>query len=116
MLYCFHNFTISEGYDMKGKINAITNILFYIGLGLFFLFHIVPVLMNIFFSVIDYGKKIRFLGLQHYILLFKDKLFITAFSNNIIFFSSNPDISNLLISDFMKDSFFCSPSRLYNCQ
>jgi len=71
---------------MKGKINAITNILFYIGLGLFFLFHIVPVLMNIFFSVIDYGKKIRFLGLQHYILLFKDKLFITAFSNNIIFF------------------------------
>jgi len=45
---------------MKGKINAITNILFYIGLGLFFLFHIVPVLMNIFFSVIDYGKKFVF--------------------------------------------------------
>lgn len=48
-------------------------------------FYVIPVLMTMFFSLIEYGYEIDFVGLQQYVHLYDDDRFLLAFKNTLWF-------------------------------
>lgn len=59
--------------------------IFIVGLLMFIIFYICPLLMNVYYSFIEYSKGMQFVGLVNYKVLFQDEFFWLALKNTLIF-------------------------------
>lgn len=68
-------------------LNQTTRWLLGISLIGYLFFYIFPLGMNVYFSVIEYGYEVSFVGFHQYSRLFQDELFKMALKNNVLFIS-----------------------------
>ncbi|MHC1749364.1 MAG: carbohydrate ABC transporter permease [Cellulosilyticaceae bacterium] len=72
--------------------------IFIIGLLMFVIFYIYPLLMNVYYSFSEYSKGMQLVGLLNYKVLFQDQFFWLALKNTLIFLGYG--VSGLLVFSY----------------